>query len=310
MSQTLLKLARQFADSNADQHGLASTPVSWLRVLRSTGTGTVGHLIERPTVCLVLQGQMRQTYGSRAHSCSRGDSIVITNRSPAITEIQAASIAEPCVALLIEVDLSMVSVLVADMEAANCTTSSLQAIASTDEELATCALQLMRLVLNPSSLGVLLNPLVREVHYWILAGQHGATIRNLSRPDNTVRRVARAIAVIRSEFSKSLPIEHLAAVAGMSSSAFHQHFRAATSMTPLQYQKHIRLTEARRMMLSDGSKASSAAFSVGYQSISQFSRDYRKMFGLPPRRETSRAKSMKPVYEVARARTMAAQAIA
>lgn len=309
MSQTLLKLARQFADSNADQQGLAATPVSWLRVLRSTRNGSVSHLIERPTVCLVLQGRMHQTNGNRSYSCSPGDSIVVTNRSPAITEIQAASIAEPCVALFIEVDLSMVSVLVADMEAANCA-NNFQAMPSTNEELATCALQLMRLVMNPSSLGVLLNPLVREVHYWILAGQHGATIRNLSRPDSTVRRVARAIAVIRSEFSRSLPIEHLAAVAGMSSSAFHQHFRAATSMTPLQYQKHIRLTEARRMMLSDGSKASSAAFSVGYQSISQFSRDYSKMFGLPPRRETSRARSAKPAHDGTRVRTTAAQAFA
>jgi len=310
MSQTLLKLARQFADSNTSQRGFAATPVPWLRVLCSTGTGSLGDSIERPTVCLVLQGQMRQANGSMAYSCSPGDSIILTNRSPATTEIQAASIAEPCVALLIEVDLSMVSVLVTDMEAAKCTATNLQTTPSTNEELATCALQLMRLALNPSSLGVLLNPLMREMHYWILAGRHGTTIRNLSRPDNTIRRVARAISVIRNEFSKSLPIEHLAAVAGMSSSAFHQHFRAATSMTPLQYQKHIRLTEARRMMLSDGSKASSAAFSVGYQSISQFSRDYRKMFGLPPRRETSRARSMKPAYDGAHARAMASQAVA
>ena len=103
-------------------------------------------------------------------------------------------------------------------------------------------------------------------------------------------RVARAVAVIRAEFAKPLPVDQLAAIAGMSPSAFHHHFRNVTSMTPLQFQKRLRLLEARRLLLADGVTASSAAFAVGYQSVSQFTRDYRRMFGLPPVRETVTAR--------------------
>jgi len=286
MSQTLLKLARQFADSHADPQGIAQTPVPSLRIIRSTRPGYIDCLIARPTICLVLQGCLRETVENRSKESIAGDSLLLTNHAPTLTEVVGASIAEPYVALLIELDLAIVAALKVDMEAANCAIHEVFGLTNTNEELATASLQLMRLVQQRSSMSVLMNALVRELHYWLLIGQHGQIIANLTKPDSTVRQVARAIAVIRNDYAKPLPIDRLAAVAGMSSSAFHQHFRTATDMTPLQYQKTIRLTEARRMMLSDGFKASRAAFSVGYQSVSQFTRDYRRMFGLPPTRDT------------------------
>jgi AraC-like DNA-binding protein len=292
MLQTLLTLARQLADSSGDELCVATTPVAWLRVLRTTAARPVSNLISRPTICLVLQGKVRQTLANNVSDIVAGDSLLLTNGTPALTEVTGASIAEPCLALLIEIDLATISSLIVDMEAANAPFGGTPAASNTIEEVVTTAVQLVRLLQQSASMDMLIDPLARALHYWLLAGKHGDGIRGLAKPDNTIRRVARAIATIRSDFAKPLPIDRLAAVAGMSSSAFHQHFRSATSMTPLQYQKQIRLTEARRMMLSGGVKASSAAFSVGYQSISQFTRDYRRMFGLPPVRDASHARAM------------------
>ena len=147
-----------------------------------------------------------------------------------------------------------------------------------------------RLIERPASVPVLRTQLVREMHYWLLAGRHGAAIRRLGWPDSHVQRVARAVAVLRAEFAQPLRVARLAAVAGMSPSSFHQHFRAVTSLSPLQFQKQLRLIEARRLMLSDGVTSSSAAFAVGYESVSQFTREYGRMFGLPPVRETKAAR--------------------
>jgi AraC-like DNA-binding protein len=137
---------------------------------------------------------------------------------------------------------------------------------------------------------VLQAQLVRELHYWLLAGRHGSAIRRLGLPEGQVRRVARAVALLRAEYARRLPVEHLAAVAGMSPSSFHEHFRAVTSLTPLQFQKQLRLIEARRLMMAEGANSSHAAYSVGYESVQQFTREYGRMFGLPPVRDVEAAK--------------------
>ena len=117
-----------------------------------------------------------------------------------------------------------------------------------------------------------------------------AAIRRLGWPGSHAQRVARAVAVLRADFAQPLPVESLAALAGMSPSSFHQHFRAVTSLSPLQFQKQLRLIEARRLMLSEGASASSAAFAVGYESVPQFTREYGRLFGLPPVRDIQAAK--------------------
>ncbi|MDD3444577.1 MAG: AraC family transcriptional regulator, partial [Zavarzinia sp.] len=129
-----------------------------------------------------------------------------------------------------------------------------------------------------------------EMHYWLLAGRHGPAIRRLGMPEGPVRRVARAVSLLRAEFARTLPVDRLAAAAGMSPSSFYQHFRAVTSLSPLQFQKHLRLIEARRLMMAEGASASSAAFAVGYESVSQFTREYGRLFGLPPAKDSKAAR--------------------
>jgi AraC-like DNA-binding protein len=126
------------------------------------------------------------------------------------------------------------------------------------------------------------------MHWWLLAGRHGDAIRKLGWPDGHVQRVARAVRVLRRDYAKPIAIERLAGEAGMSTSSFHQHFRRVTTLSPLQFQKRLRLIEARRLMQSQGMTASSAAYAVGYESVPQFTREYGRMFGAPPLRDKRR----------------------
>jgi AraC-like DNA-binding protein len=161
---------------------------------------------------------------------------------------------------------------------------------STDADVADAALRLIRLLDRPAAAPVLRAQLVREAHYWLLTGRHGAAIRRLGFPNGHIQQVARAVALLRAEYASPLPVARLAEVAGMSPSSFHEHFRTVTSLSPRQFQKQLRLIEARRLMLAEGASSSSAAFRVGYESVQQFTREYARAFGLPPARDIEATK--------------------
>ena len=128
---------------------------------------------------------------------------------------------------------------------------------------------------------------MRELHYWLLQGRHQSAIRTLAKPDSVAHRVAHAVSLLRAEFNRPLRVEYLAAAAGMSASTFHHHFRSITSLSPIQFQKQLRLIEARRRIRGEGLPANRAAFAVGYESVPQFTREYARMFGLPPGQDKS-----------------------
>jgi AraC-like DNA-binding protein len=288
---TLLTTVQRYAESHADRAGLAQTPIAGLTIVRATEVSDLLYAISRPLICLVLQGNKHVTMGAQAFSFSAGDSLLITADVPTVSQITRASLAAPYLSLVMELDPAVIADLAMQMDVVKEGGALPVRVDPTDSEVSDAALRLMRLLDRPASLPVLHAQLVREFHYWLLAGKHGAAIRNLGWPDSQARRVARAVEVLRTGFAQPLPVEHLAAVAGMSPSSFHQHFRSVTSLSPLQFQKQLRLIEARRLMLSEGVSASSAAFAVGYESVPQFTREYGRMFGLPPVKDTEEAKS-------------------
>lgn len=289
MTDLLLAVSRH-ADAHADANGIARTSIAGLMTVRATAPSGLLHDVSRPLVCLVVQGSKQVTMGIQVFAFSAGDSLLITADVPIVSQITRASIAAPYYSLVLELDPTIVAELSAEMTEARDSDDAPVRVEPTDAEVADAALRLMRLLDRPASLPVLQAPLVREMHYWLLAGRHGPTIRRLGWVDGHVRRIARAVAALRTEYAKPVPVERLAAIAGMSPSSFHQHFRAVTSLSPLQFQKHLRLIEARRLMLSEGRSASNAAFDVGYESVSQFTREYRRLFGLPPVRDTKAAR--------------------
>lgn len=286
----LLNAVRRYAEVHADANGWAQTPIPGLALVRATAPSDLIHAVSRPLVCLVMQGSKHVTMGMQGFSFGAGDSLLITADVPTVSQITRASISAPYLSLVLELDLAIIAELAVEMKVVLATDGAPVRVDPTDAEVADAALRLMRLLDRPASLPVLQRQLLREMHYWLMAGRHGSAIRHLGWPEGHVQRVARAVAVLRSEFTQRIPIERLAAVAGMSPSSFHQHFRAVTSLSPLQFQKHLRLIEARRLMLSEGRSASSAAFAVGYESVSQFTREYGRLFGLSPVRDAKAAK--------------------
>ena len=287
---SLLDAVRRYADARADMNGLAQTPIRDLTLVRATAPSGLVHAIARPLVCLVLQGSKQVTMGADEFSFTAGDSLLITADVPTVSKITRASLAEPYYSLVLELDPAIIADLVVEMKVVQAGDEAPVHVDPTDGEVADAALRLMRLLDRPASLAVLQAQLAREMHYWLLAGRHGTAIRHLGWPDSRVQRVARAVALLRSGFARPLPVARLAAAAGMSLSSFHQHFRAVTSLSPRQFQKQLRLIEARRLMLAEGASASSAAFAVGYESVQQFTREYGRMFGLPPVRDTEAAR--------------------
>jgi AraC-like DNA-binding protein len=287
----LLDAVRRHAEAHHGPDGVAPTAIPGLTTIRSLGPSELSYAISRPIACLVVQGAKLVTLGTRAFPFAAGDSLLITADVPTMSQITRASIAAPYYSLVLELDPTVIAELSAEMEAGPAGDVAPVRVEPTDAEVADAALRLMRLLDRPASVPVLQVQLVREMHYWLLAGRHGAAIRRLGWPDGHLQRIARAVAVLRADYAQALPIERLAAVAGMSPSSFHQHFRSITSLSPLQFQKHLRLIEARRLMLAEAASASNAAFQVGYESVPQFTRDYGRLFGQPPARDTRAARS-------------------
>ncbi len=287
MSVALLAAVRRYAKSHADATGQVRTPIPGLTMVRATAPSGLHHAIQRPLVCLVLQGNKEVVMGKRRFAFGAGDSLLITADVPIVSQITRATEAEPYLALALELEPAVIAELAVQMQEAPAGDGAPVRVDPTDAEVADAALRLMKLLDRPAATPVLHAALVRELHYWLLAGRHGPEIRPLGWPQGHAQRITRAINALRADFARPLRVASLAAAAGMSPSSFHQHFRAFTSLSPLQFQKQLRLIEARRLMQSEGRTASNAAFAVGYESVPQFTREYGRMFGRSPAKDAA-----------------------
>lgn len=290
MTDALLQAVRGYV-RKSDPNSLAQTPIPELTILTAPEPSGLDYAITRPLACLVLQGSKQVMMGADVFTFGVGDSLLITADVPTVSQIIQATTEAPYISLVIDLNPALVTELMEEIQSIPPPDSAPIKVEPTDVEVSEAVLRLMRLLDRPASVTVLHASLMRELHYWLLAGRHGSAISRLGWPEGHAQRIARAVTVLRTGFNKPLPVEHLASVAGMSPSSFHHHFRQQTSLTPLQFQKQLRLIEARRLMLGEGVSASSAAFTVGYESVSQFSREYRRFFGLPPAKDTARHKN-------------------
>ena len=288
----LLDYARRYADAHIDRAGVATTPVDGLVILREAAPTMLQYAVSKPLVALVLQGGKRVTLGSQTFDFGAGDSLLITTDVPTVSQITTASRALPYYSLVLELDPAIIAGLVSEIGPVPFETDRPVRVDPTEAEVADVALRLLRLLDRPGPLAVLGPQLKRELHYWLLSGRHGGAIRALGVTDSHAQRVSRAVALLRSRYAEAVKVEALAEAAGMSLSAFHVHFRAITSLSPLQFQKQLRLIEARRRMLALGEAISDAAYGVGYESVPQFTREYSRMFGLPPARDARQARTL------------------
>ncbi len=290
----LKRAVSEYASNHANGDGLAFTKVPGLRMMCVRAPSGPLHSVYRPLVCLILQGSKRMVVGSHERVFNEGESVIVTADVPVTGTVVTANSREPYLAIAVELNVGLLRELAAEMHAtAIATTTATESddvaplfAQSIDGAALDCALRLMRLLDQPEAIPILHPGVARELHYWLLAGEHGAILRSLALPDSNSNRLAASIALLRTEFRSRVPVSRLADVAAMSLTAFHMRFKQLTLLTPIQFQKRLRLIEARRLLVQEGSSASQAAFDVGYESVSQFTREYARMFGAPPKRDS------------------------
>lgn len=286
---TLLDLVRRHTNGHSDRSGFAPTPFRGLGAVRVLHPGELQVAVQKPLIAICLQGRKRVTMGTKSFEYGAGEALVITADVPTISQILDASPSAPYYAVALELDAALLRALTTEADLRPVDAGPIH-VEPADADVMDAAQRLLRLMERPSALPVLGDALIREMHYWLLTGQHGAAIRSLGRADTHADRIARAVALIRQDYAGTLRVGDLAAEAGMSESSFHLHFRAVTTLSPLQFQKQLRLIEARRIMLMDRAGIAHAAHFVGYESVPQFTRDYARLFGMPPGRDMREAR--------------------
>jgi AraC-like DNA-binding protein len=266
------------------------TAIDGLGILRSDHPKPPTHMIFRPAMCIVAQGAKWATFGGNRLEYRAGQALVIGVDTPSIGQVFEASPGEPCLVLMVELDLAIVRGVAEELEAPpRASGEPGRGVFVTDFQgpLADCALRLVRLLDTPRAIATLYPVIMREICYWLLTGPHGGDIARMTLANSPSQPVINAMHSLRRRFKEAVRIEELAAIARMSPSAFHRQFKALTSLTPLQYQKQLRLLEARRLMISNAINVEAASFEVGYESPSQFNREYARMFGAPPKRDAT-----------------------
>lgn len=256
-----------------------------------------------PCVALILQGSKRVVVGSDTFVYDRQRFLITSLQLPAVATILEASPERPYLALVLALDLREIATLILGGQVPEAPTPRGRAEAADLRAMATGAVtlplldafnRLLDLVEQPEHLAVL-GPLVRrEIFYRLLVGETGARLRQIAAVGSQGHQIARAIDRLQTRFAEPLRVEELAREVRMSVSTFHHHFKALTSMSPLQYQKQLRLAEARRLMLAERLDAATAGYRVGYESASQFSREYSRQFGAPPMRDMAGLRALQP----------------
>jgi AraC-like DNA-binding protein len=251
-------------------------------------TGPIPSMYE-PMLCYVLQGAKRVTVGEHTLEYRGGSFLIASLDLPAMGQVIEASPEKPYLAFALALDPATIAALLLDLpHEPNENTMPGLAVSPITPDLADPLLRMVRLLDTPEDVTVLAPMLEREMLYRILRGPQGTMLRQIGRSDSRLSQIRRAVEWSRKNFAEPLRVEDLADMAGMSVSSFHRHFKAVTSMSPLQYHKQIRLQQARLQLLSTPGEAARVAFAVGYESASQFSREYARQFGLPPARDAAR----------------------
>ena len=240
----------------------------------------------QPTALLVLQGTKTVLIGDRTLRYGDGSYFVYAVEAPATSQLIEASSARPYIALAFALDVELIADLLIDHGPVADSDGFVTYAA--DDDLLDAWRRMLRLLDRPEEIPVLGPMLEREIAFRLLQGPQGGKLRQLARADGRLSRIRRATAWIRRHYNEPIDVSELAALAHMSNAAFHRHFKAATAMSPIQYQKQLRLLEARHLLIAQPGNAAQVAFSVGYESASQFSREYARQFGLPPARDAAR----------------------
>ncbi|MET0498936.1 MAG: AraC family transcriptional regulator [Steroidobacteraceae bacterium] len=246
-----------------------------------------------PMINLILQGSKSMTIGDRTLHYCPANYFVMSIDLPAAGTVWPATSGEPYLAVALTLQPTLIATLIADLPKLAYAEKTERgfSVAAVTLDMMDAWVRMLRLMNRPADVPALAPVYEREILYRVLQGPQGGMLYDIARPDSAIARVSLAIELIRRDFAAPLRIEALAQKAAMSSSAFHRHFKAVTALSPLQYQKRIRLLQARTLLVVGGKSVTSAALEVGYESATQFSREYARAFGLPPGRDLERIRA-------------------
>ena len=271
-----------------ESHETSTTPIPGLSMFRLLAANEPVVSLYKPSVCLIAQGSKRVWWGKETIIYNTQNYLISSVHIPTSVQVVEASQEKPYLGLTLDLNLSEINQLMADSNLpAPRTQTSSRGIATgkVGEALLDAFVRLIELLDTEQDIPILAPLIQREIMYRLLVGDQGIKLRQIATVGSQSNQIANAIAWLQSNFQKTIRIGDLADQAGMSVSTFHHHFRSITALSPLQYQKHLRLQEARRLMLVENLDAGDASFEVGYDSPSQFSREYSRLFGMSPRRD-------------------------
>jgi AraC-like DNA-binding protein len=250
--------------------------------------------VYQPAFCFVAQGSKQALLGEELFRYDPGHYLIFTVDLPVVFQVEEASKERPYLGLRINLDSSLVASIIMEsgieMKKGDASVKAMD-VSPMDADMLDAVVRLVRLLDAPVECKVLAPLIIREIVFRLLVGGQGSRLNHLLASGGDTHRISKAIGHLRENFDQPLRIDDIARDLGMSVSGFHHHFKSVTAMSPLQFQKQIRLQEARRLMLGEDLDAASAGFRVGYEDPAYFSREYKKHFGAPPQRDIARLRS-------------------
>ena len=278
--------------------GRVVTKIPRVSLVRADAPSIPVQVLYQPLLCVIAQGSKRAMLGDAVFEYNAAQYLVVSLDLPVSGAVHEASPEKPYLAFALSLDPAMLASMLLEMSerADYASPTAAMAVSPITSELLDPVVRLLRLLDEPRDIAMLAPLLEREILYRLLTGEQGAMLRQIALADSRVSQVSRATDWIRRNYSQPFSMETLAQVASMSSSSLHRHFKAVTNLSPLQYQKQIRLQEARARLLSQQGDAATIGLAVGYESPSQFGREYSRLFGAPPGRDAARLRGT-PVAE-------------
>ncbi|QXH59448.1 AraC family transcriptional regulator [Pseudomonas azerbaijanorientalis] len=278
----------------APEYGVFETAVPPLHFIRSDAPTDAIHTIHKPGLCIVVQGRKEVRLRDEGYVYDPLNYLVVSVTLPLAGQVIEASPEEPYLCIRLDIDPCEITQLIADASPIGVPSGAQNRglfLDKIDTSLLDAMLRLVRLLESPEDIPTLAPLAIREIFYRLLRGQQGQRLHEIAIVDSQAHRVTRAIEWLNENYSKPLQIDSLAKLVNLSTSTLHHRFKSITAMSPLQYQKQLRLHEARRLMISEGLDVAAAGFQVGYESPSQFTREYSRQFGSPPTRDLAKLRS-------------------
>ena len=291
--QTLADIIARHTESD----GVFATEIPRLSLVRMSKRTEPMQGVQHPSLCLIAQGTKQVLLADEVFEYGPARHLIASADLPITGQVIEASPEEPYLSIKLDLDLSVLGAMMIEMPPAPETFTTAKTcgkaicLSRTDPQLLEAAVRLLRLLDTPDDIPFLAPLAEKELLYRLMRGDQAKKLHRMLMPESRLQQVNRAIAWIRQNYAKPFSVDRVAQEARMSTSSLHEHFKEVTAMSPLQYQKQLRLQEARRLILSEALDATSAAHRVGYDSPSQFSREYRRLFGAPPIQDVSRLKT-------------------